>query len=590
MLLEVKDFLNIRQACLETDANHAIIAGRNGCGKSHLIEAIVEEYGLSHPPRVPPDDGSRHATVVYEPAPERIIYHPPQRYVDNLCLHGLADSARPYPCAAPDDYLAFGPPNRVWRALRSRPVYSQVTDGFDGRSFLERLFSGGGLLERLFSGGDAEARRRHECFRDAFEGLTGKILLVPDGPGDDLDVAWQAPGEPTRRSFSLLSSGEKHIALLLLTVAACGPGTLLLIDEVERHLHPSLQARLVSELVDLLPEEAFILATTHAASLLVSTDCRSLWWMDDAQTSAGGNQLRRIGGDAALTTRIFDLYAGCSTAKQVPEILVMAYKQEFGAFLDQCYEIPEADDRRAHGLRNPQIDKVSTVFQGVLATSPGVVSLVDFGCGEGRCLAALDAFEPQDRGRVDVTLVDPDEARLKAALTAVKDHKGLAGLHSGTDTNAIVAADYVVAVNVFHEIVGHSFVEEFTRLWEKLKPDGLLHILELGCLPRGEMGFLMISPMGYRAFFRTLGIEAVTPKTEVRGPVEFNTVLVKRGGGPADHLVRPAYIAALRATRADCLRELKSTVNQDIRRAFWLENLTSVDMTLEEMGAADGPT
>jgi recombinational DNA repair ATPase RecF len=34
MLLEVRDFLSIRHARLETDENHAIIAGRNGWGKS----------------------------------------------------------------------------------------------------------------------------------------------------------------------------------------------------------------------------------------------------------------------------------------------------------------------------------------------------------------------------------------------------------------------------------------------------------------------------------------------------------------------------------------------------------------------------
>jgi hypothetical protein len=43
MLLEVRDFLSVKYARLETDENYAIVAGKNGRGKSQFVAAVVIE-------------------------------------------------------------------------------------------------------------------------------------------------------------------------------------------------------------------------------------------------------------------------------------------------------------------------------------------------------------------------------------------------------------------------------------------------------------------------------------------------------------------------------------------------------------------
>lgn len=62
-------------------------------------------------------------------------------------------------------------------------------------------------------------------------------------------------------SVSELSDGERNAMLIAATVLGAKPGTLLIIDEPERHLHRSIIAPMIQQLVEHRPDCAFIVST-----------------------------------------------------------------------------------------------------------------------------------------------------------------------------------------------------------------------------------------------------------------------------------------------------------------------------------------
>ena len=560
MLLEVRDFMSIRYARLETDANHAVIAGRNGCGKSQFLAAFAAHWGWG---TVPPE-----AQVTAQPYPTSVVYYRGQR-----------DISREWnPNPMPDG----GPLPTYWGDPVGMP-------GREGVSVLDHdawqaRFCSSYFHWVLQSRDDAEAH--WDAYSEAFLRLTGRTLR----PRDDGSPAIIAPGHSSPMGFEEWSSGEQETASLLLDASLLSTGGLLIVDELESHLHPALQAALVSELTKLVPRDAFLLVSTHSAAVLLTAGVRSSFWMEDAVTADGANQLRPVGGDVTLTRRVFDLYAGCSTAEVVPEILVLAQGEAFGSFLDQCYELPGVEPYEAGEDSDPQVAEIRTSVAAAMQRRDGLFRFVDFGCGKGRCLRAFKGFPPEQRGRLAIHLIDRDPANLAEAVTHVPAGEHFAGVHTHRSIDEVEMADYVAAANVFHEVVGESFSPVFGAIWNRLLRGGTLHILEMGELLVGEKGFLTICEDGYRTFLQALPNAAPFVLSHLsHGGLGLIAAQAKRTDGKRVSAkgIREAYVAALRVTKSHC-HEMLSGDLCGSRRAFWLENLASVDRTLEEMGGSNG--
>lgn len=81
-------------------------------------------------------------------------------------------------------------------------------------------------------------------------------------------VASKSGGTPY--SIAELSDGERNVLLLAANVLTAKPGTLLLIDEPERHIHRSISAPLLSLLIARRPDCAFVIST-HEVMLPLDT-------------------------------------------------------------------------------------------------------------------------------------------------------------------------------------------------------------------------------------------------------------------------------------------------------------------------------
>jgi ABC-type lipoprotein export system ATPase subunit len=91
---------------------------------------------------------------------------------------------------------------------------------------------------------------------------------------NDQVVARKSGGDPY--SIAQLSDGERNALLVAAEVLTVKPGTLILIDEPERHLHRSIISPLLSQLFEKRPDCAFIVSTHEVMLPLDNPSARTL--------------------------------------------------------------------------------------------------------------------------------------------------------------------------------------------------------------------------------------------------------------------------------------------------------------------------
>ena len=107
-------------------------------------------------------------------------------------------------------------------------------------------------------------------------GRLGKLRVLDD---DEIDIRIEPAGRPVSFSFNGLSSGQIEIisTLFLIWLVTRNVPSVVLIDEPELHLNAEWHAGFVSSLVEMAPDNQYILAT-HSEDVMssVSPECRVL--------------------------------------------------------------------------------------------------------------------------------------------------------------------------------------------------------------------------------------------------------------------------------------------------------------------------
>lgn len=122
---------------------------------------------------------------------------------------------------------------------------------------------------------------------------TGKRIEHPSLAIDGQIAIFVDAGAGNRHSLSQLSSGEQEaLGLMYLVRSLSARGGVLLIDEPEQHLHPTLQRTLVSVLHE-VGSHSQLWLSTHSAALITGAPLQSLVSVQAADDAAS-NQLSRV--------------------------------------------------------------------------------------------------------------------------------------------------------------------------------------------------------------------------------------------------------------------------------------------------------
>lgn len=190
---------------------------------------------------------------------------------------------------------------------------SRLDDRKELESRLERLFS-------LIETGRSELARGINmtdkplsCVRSSIERFTsfenirirrqGTPTMVVEKDGEELDVNQLSQGE--KSLLALVGDIARRLALLnpSLDNPLEGEGVVM-IDEVDLHLHPKWQHDLIDKLVDTFPNVQFIL-TTHSPHVISDRNDILLYSLDDGELT----EMPNVYGEDANTvlTKIFDV-------------------------------------------------------------------------------------------------------------------------------------------------------------------------------------------------------------------------------------------------------------------------------------------
>ena len=227
------------------NSNPLFIVGPNGSGKSALIQRFVSENG---------DDGVKwiaaHRQTWFDSANINFTPERRQRYDRDARNYNRSDEARWKDLRAGQDLSAIqfdlvGKENTINRSIAH---YVRNQDTAQALEFSAESPSPFGQMNELLT--------------------LGTLTLAIESTNDWSLLAIPPQGEPF--SIAEMSDGERNAAIIAAHVITAEPGTVLLIDEPERHLHRSIIEPFLSALFALRREDCTFIISTHEIALPVA--------------------------------------------------------------------------------------------------------------------------------------------------------------------------------------------------------------------------------------------------------------------------------------------------------------------------------
>lgn len=379
-----------------------------------------------------------------------------------------------------------------------------------------------------------------------------------------------------------LSPGQQY---LLRMAVACycneqNDKVIFLLDEPELHLHPQAQIELIKTLRNKFPNTQFWIST-HSLALIsfltVFDKSTTILYMEKGKTmlprSDSGNLLNGLIGAEDNRFAIRQL---------------MAAPDEYACnrFAVECLTRPKVSGSLA---QNPQNELLVDFF-----TKGNVI--VDFGVGKCRFLEELSQMISSDAiAQSHYYAYDKFDAYAAAARLSM-DTYGSSAENYYNDKTALLeklngGVDYVLMINVLHEIDPKEWDDEFTVIQKLLKEGGKLIIVEREELTVGEApysnGFLMMTRDGAKELFGEANC------TYICHPQKSYIVghMVSKAGLIHAKEKIPNCIKQIRADALKKIREVKNMVANDdmmrfkngIRLAFYLNQFANASLLCNEL-------
>lgn len=434
-----------------------IVVGANGSGKTRLLCALKEYFEATQP----------STTIIYG-------------YFPNLLGKYVTDDE----CQLKEPLFDI----LVHKKLITFDDYIKSIEA-DAESFIYSLFD-----ER-----NRKYQSRAEVSNKAIKDLNG---LLCDLIGYTLEVQngqtimkRNEISYPLKEILVKLSPGERnlfYISILLLFISEvyCKKNCILIIDEPELHIHPRVLVKFITYLRT-YSENLQLWIATHSCAIVPEFDFENIIYIKEGEI-----QKR----DSSLYRNIYESMMGCEN-KSIQQFLTSIDQWQYDNFVAECFYKPDTVDIVDKN------DKQFTQFIRVInahVRQKGECRILDFGAGSGRIGKCIDLLlEESDSNTVHKVQYDAYEPSNTCKLN--DSHNVF------SDINELISTkrgeyDFVIMMNVLHEIDPCEWKETFKNIQSLLRPNGFLLLIEANPLVHGEQpnyntGYLVLSQNQMRILF-----------------------------------------------------------------------------------------
>lgn len=403
-------------------------------------------------------------------------------------------------------------------------------------------------------------------------------------------------GEATLFGFPMgrsnLSEGQRVLLQLCLAIhsqESALKDLILIIDEPENHLHPSVLMEVLDILRDSLSNGQIWIAT-HSVPLLAHFDPSDIWYVESGEISYAGNipekVLSSLLGDENEIARVLDFIS-----------LPAQYSSSRYAF--QCLTEPTSAEMR---IGDPQSVQIRSELLEL--SSSGKIRVLDFGAGKGRVIANISDMDQASRenliDKLDYIAYDPatiDKSICEGTIASLygdstkRYFNNIRGLLSIYDKNSF---HVVLMCNVLHEIDPKDWLDLFNetgQITSLLDDAGVLLLVEDHQIPIGEKayqkGFLVLDTPQLKELFKI---------TEQDIGFKFNDA--REGGRLKAHHIPKGILSRINASsRIQAIESTVSRAKEEIKgvrkleasykngklHGFWVQQLANAELTLSEL-------
>jgi SAM-dependent methyltransferase len=250
-------------------------------------------------------------------------------------------------------------------------------------------------------------------------------------------------------------------------------------------------------------------------------------------------------------------------------------------FFQQCLQA-EITVPAPRGSGDIQIGTLTGMFLG----SDTPVTLVDFGCGQGRLMTGLLGLDPAILKKMTYIGVDFDTGAASAYAETTGFHRlcnRILFMHYDQLGEILGTADFVIAINVLHEIPLTDLPQRITEANDLLVPSGILVIHDMERLAYGERGFVTWSGEVAGDWLRSNGLAPTVNKQVSRSGIPLFTLVTRKAESELiSHTLLRTAAGAYQKMARDLLQERVSISAASVGRARDYAYLSVVVANIQE--------
>lgn len=317
----------------------------------------------------------------------------------------------------------------------------------------------------------------------------------------------------------VLSPGERNILIFSLALMCVQLNIdkpfLLLIDEIETHLHPAVLQELLKMFRENLKDtNGCVFVATHSIFLLPEFKFEEICYLDQGE-------LKKVNGNVYRNILDAVVY-GNEGNHAISELLVSVDSWSYAEYMAECFLPPTVSDRAR--ADDPQYLRMDIIVNELLKRNSGKkLEVLDFGAGDAR-IGMCMKMDYESRPLKEVPQICYHVYDKYKITEEFKSGDSMFGNKYETKEAVATQAgkmDIVLLYNVLHEVGIDEWCDELNLALSLLKEDGVLifserKTLSVGEKPYGKSGYLLLGKEEIDILFSEMVVVEIDVKEEKR--------------------------------------------------------------------------